>query len=810
MIGIRFIVPLIAFMGLIISPASAWTGINQTNASNYSLGVTLNGSYISSFTVNITSATTKTGPYEISTDNLVGWWKLDENTGTTAVDSSGNGNTGTWSGHTTANWTTGKYNTGVRFDNINDYINAGTGATLDGMTDLTIGAWVYWNGGADSNYDHIVSKHDGGGAGIDAYFLAIQNTNIINFRVVNTAGATVVAASSTTPQINTWNYIIATYDADGPVKVYLNGIDVSADAYSGIGAVRSGAQALSIGRYGTGDYGYFNGTIDDVKIYGRVLSADEIKDQYYARVEQLRIRTNANTTWSGAWNTSTDNPININYTGGELINTLIFNITQNLTQSGVLIYDYNRTAVFKPNIIINSSLQLLTPANASTVAADATLQWHESPSNPVYSYQISTDHQFINIIESGTGATDANGTTSATVTLSEGTVYYWKAKNATGSYVDWWTFTTSVAPEIPGWLDVKVWDERNNTAVTTFDVQLYNSTTVLTKAAAAGWANFTSAEVAGGEYLVRVVPNASYASRSILVTSPTNVTVYVPSTTYTIDTIAFYLLDYTNYFPWANSYMVISKNSTTVHSAYFDADAKVATYLIRGDSYTITVYNPENSKLQQWGNYISTGSGNVEVVLMDLGVNTTKYAPFVYNITWSSSNITLRWTDAGGVLTSLNYSIYKSNSRALVHQLITSVPYGQSEYIITNTSDIYFVYFTANTTQGTKQFSQVIEYRAGDARPDEGATYGTWSYNTANIPAWIKSAFALIALMLLAGSFGSLHRGEGGIITGIMSVLFWYWDILDVSGALAGFMGGMLLFAVLYHLESKRRTGGFV
>lgn len=370
------------------------------------------------------------------------------------------------------------------------------------------------------------------------------------------------------------------------------------------------------------------------------------------------------------------------------------------------------------------------------------------------------------------------------------------------------TYVYSGAPAVgAGQFNITVLDEQNHTLVTTFTAQLYNSTTMIEKAATNGWANFSGNEVTASKYLIRIIPNSSYATRSVLATAtadPTVVTVYIPSTgSNTIDLVAFYLLDYTGKFPFRTSYLVISKGSLVMHSSYFDSDAKIPVYLIRGESYTITVYNGDN--MQQWGNYKSVGSGNVEIVLIDLGVDPDDYAPFIYNITWSSSNITLRWYDNGNVLNNLNYSIFKGNSRTLVHQLITSLRFGTSEYIVTNTSDIYYVYFTANTTEGIKQYSQIIDYRAGGARPDDGRAYSTWSYGTFEVPVWVKSAFALIALMMLAGSFGALHRGEGGIITSIMAVLFWYWDWLDVSTALAGFLGGLLLFAVLYHLESKRR-----
>ena len=69
--------------------------------------------------------------------------------------------------------------------------------------------------------------------------------------------------------------------------------------------------------------------------------------------------------------------------------------------------------------------------------------------------------------------------------------------------------------------------------------------------------------------------------------------------------------------------------------------------------------------------------------------------------------------------------------------------------------------------------------------------------------------FAIVALMILAGSFGALHRGEGSIFMGFMALLFWKLTWLDLGGVAVGFLGGLVLFAVLYHMEGKRRGTGY-
>jgi len=447
-------------------------------------------------------------------------------------------------------------------------------------------------------------------------------------------------------------------------------------------------------------------------------------------------------------------------------------------------------------------IELLTPANGSTATSPVTILWREWIANSPHTWQISSDFQFINIIASGT-ATNTNELFNTTQTLDPGT-YYWHVKNSTGSYTDYFIFTIDAEPATPGQLNISARDEITNTSLSTFSAQIYNSTVTLNKSTTTGWVNFSSSEVISGEYLIRVVPNSSYASRSVLATSPANVTVWLPATSNTIDTIAFYLLDYTNKFPWQSSVFELTKNNSVMHSAYFDADAKVATYLIRGDSYGVTIINGNN--IQNWGNYISTASGNVEVVIMDIGVNTTLRNPFIYNVTWNTSDITLRWSDSYNVMTSLNFTIEKGSAKTTVHQLITAVDHGTSQYLVTNTSDVYYVTVSALTTNGYRNQSYVIDYRAGTSATEmESSELYTWSYGSVTMPQWVKNAFAILALAMLAGSFGYLHRGEGSILTGIMALIFWKWTWLSATAAGVTFLGSLVLFAFLYHMDSKRK-----
>ena len=72
--------------------------------------------------------------------SLVGWWKFDEGSGSTAADSSGNGNHGFITG---AVWTKGKTGQALDFDGANDYVRIVVNPALNNLNAITMAAWIY-------------------------------------------------------------------------------------------------------------------------------------------------------------------------------------------------------------------------------------------------------------------------------------------------------------------------------------------------------------------------------------------------------------------------------------------------------------------------------------------------------------------------------------------------------------------------------------------------------------------------------------------------------------------------------------------
>ncbi len=195
---------------------------------------------------------------------LVLAYGFDEGTGTLTTDSSGNGNTGTING---ATWATGKYLNALSFDGTNDWVDVGSPTITDDLGPKTITMWINPN----TLTGYLISKRD---SSCQGYWRLDSSPGWFK----KFTGTTPDTATSNILPINTWTHIAVTWDGTiTPAKIYLNGVEASyTTQITGSGTPQSDATCnLRIGtRDGTSTF--FNGLIDEVRIYNRVLSLSEI------------------------------------------------------------------------------------------------------------------------------------------------------------------------------------------------------------------------------------------------------------------------------------------------------------------------------------------------------------------------------------------------------------------------------------------------------------------------------------------------------------------------------------------------------
>ncbi len=212
-----------------------------------------------------------------------GHWKLDSSSGTTATDSSGNSNTGTLTGGPT--WVAGKIGNGLNFDGVDDRVNVGSGATLDNLPALTFSAWIKADTLGEGGKGRIIDKTTGS-APVNGWIFDVDGTNQLSFIVDYTT--TDLKRSSATNAITTgaWYHVAVTWTGSATatnIKFYVNGVETGyGTTTNGSGTrVNDGTASGSIGNDSTGAR-TFDGVLDDVRAYNRVLSTTEITAIYRA------------------------------------------------------------------------------------------------------------------------------------------------------------------------------------------------------------------------------------------------------------------------------------------------------------------------------------------------------------------------------------------------------------------------------------------------------------------------------------------------------------------------------------------------
>jgi hypothetical protein len=212
----------------------------------------------------------------------IGYWNFDEGYGTTAYDSTGYKNDGTI---TSATWIkNGKKGGALSFDGASDYVNCGSDESLNISTSFSVSVWINLNDTETTSSDPtIIAKYSGTGDGERSWLLSYRNVGStdkgIAFYVVDSSNNLVPSyRSDWNPSANTWYHVVAVYDSDSQtMRTYVNSL-IDKEKISGVpSSIKSTSSVdVVIGSIPQ----YFNGQIDDVKIWNRALSADEVKLLY--------------------------------------------------------------------------------------------------------------------------------------------------------------------------------------------------------------------------------------------------------------------------------------------------------------------------------------------------------------------------------------------------------------------------------------------------------------------------------------------------------------------------------------------------
>lgn len=203
------------------------------------------------------------------------YWRLGESSGTVAADASGNGRTGTYVGSPTLSIASllpgATENTAVDFNSSSKYVQIADAAWMD-VSVVTIEAWVKTSSVGTNQV--ILSRHTG--SGNDAYFVRADVTTGYFSGGVYIGGVLKLFTSAANICDGITHHIVFTYDGVA-AELYVDGLRVLRTAQTGnidavTQAIRVAVSALGLSP--------FTGTIDEVAVYGRALSSQEIRNHY--------------------------------------------------------------------------------------------------------------------------------------------------------------------------------------------------------------------------------------------------------------------------------------------------------------------------------------------------------------------------------------------------------------------------------------------------------------------------------------------------------------------------------------------------
>ena len=218
-------------------------------------------------------------------NGLVGWWPFDSSFVTDKIyDRSGRANNGYYVGGATSTAiVAGKLGKALKFDGVGNYVKFPIGG-LTAIQDTTPSSGFAWIK-TTSAINYIVTNWTSGVGGGWIFYFG-EGASSINFGLLNTTGGGRKVRGSTAINNGVWHHVGWTYDGSqtiGGIKLYIDGrnepttqiVNTSPGVFTNVG--------IRIGIRGDLDANFFNGLIDDVRIYNRALTYAEVQQLYNSR-----------------------------------------------------------------------------------------------------------------------------------------------------------------------------------------------------------------------------------------------------------------------------------------------------------------------------------------------------------------------------------------------------------------------------------------------------------------------------------------------------------------------------------------------
>jgi len=221
-------------------------------------------------------------------NGLVAQWLMDEGTGTNVGDNSGNGNDGTMNNMDNSKWVEGMDGKALKFDGSDDYVKVDDAPTLDMTDEITIEAWVKLN--ELNRRQCFVGKRHGVAASQIGYLLKMGDDNSLALQF-NGFGYNAGILKA-----DVWQHVAGTYDGS-TINLYINGVNIGSENHSG--SITSNNAPVYLGAFYYSSFtNLLNGELDEIAIYNKAMTKNEIAQQYQRTKNNNRTEQDS---YGGSW-----------------------------------------------------------------------------------------------------------------------------------------------------------------------------------------------------------------------------------------------------------------------------------------------------------------------------------------------------------------------------------------------------------------------------------------------------------------------------------------------------------------------------
>lgn len=210
------------------------------------------------------------------TTGIVGYWKFDENTGSTTADATGNGNTLTI---TSSDWVPGKINSALSYNGTsteNAYVGPlNSSNVLYLPAAWSISAWVNFPSLTTPPIQCIMEMANNNTTELYYIYVGYASGYLLRFG----SGYLSYFTTPFSPVANTWYHLVGTFDGTSTIVGYLNGTSLGSTGSASPSSIGTTGYYFQVGAsYGAGNL--LTAIVDEVGVWSRVLTATEVSDLY--------------------------------------------------------------------------------------------------------------------------------------------------------------------------------------------------------------------------------------------------------------------------------------------------------------------------------------------------------------------------------------------------------------------------------------------------------------------------------------------------------------------------------------------------